>query len=153
MKKVSFQYHTIFEQSVFLLYLVIYLKSAIISALPLSNPPYLQIQSKKSEPFISKLPTSNSLFTFKLLNDLKSRIHWAKYKRWELSAFILLNKSYSLQDCPFTFSRDEKSMLYNWEILKSQNYQNKFISNSIMDPSYEFNSINYLHFIFEHYQS
>ena len=130
---------------------MIYLKSVIISALLLSNPPYLQIRSKQSKPCTSKPPTSNSLFIFKLSNNLKSRIHQAKYKRQELSAFILLNKIHTLQDYPFTFSRDEKSVLHNWEILKSQNYQNKFISNSIIDPSYKFNSINYHYFIFEHH--
>ena len=85
----------------------------IKSAYPLRIPPCLKYTSELDNTYTSENNNSSTKPLVKPSHNLTSRIHHIKYKRCELAATILLNQKFILQECPFTFNRDEISAQHN----------------------------------------
>ena len=80
--------------------------------------------------------------------DYKVRVYREKYKRRELVVYLLLNKEKSFQDIDLKFEVSIEAAKSNWEKLYIKNFDlSDYTTNSLLDPKFEFNRIDYLEMV------
>ena len=83
-----------------------------------------------------------------------SQIHRARFKRRELAAKLLLSLQPPMKDSLFLFENNIKAAHSNWSILWERNFSTTlFEEHSALEPTFEFNNLRYLGFIFKEHPS
>ena len=110
--------------------------------------------SYNSEYILPESEAKRGYYLIDLDREHKTRLHRTLFKCRELATFSLLHQEKRIEDTPFKFKQTSDASLSNWDIIYKNNFSLSNIKdNTILNPQFEFNRLDYLDMVMHDYPS